>query len=116
MSVLSHFLRISFCQSYILLSTTQKKRGGGSCTFLKWYSGASTLLNISRVLFTAYSFKVFWTFDVHVTVHRDEFLIINQLDALISQIYWVYSEKTPDDGQRNCPKHVEFPSKINLRN
>jgi len=26
-------------------------------------------------------------FDVHVTVHRDEFLIINQLDALISQIY-----------------------------
>jgi len=24
--------------------------------------------------------------------------------------------KTPDDGQRNCLKHVEFPSKINLRN
>jgi hypothetical protein len=23
---------------------------------------------------------------------------------------------TPDDGQRNCPKHVECPSKINLRN
>jgi len=23
----------------------------------------------------------------------------------------VYSEKTPDDGQRNCPKYVEFPSK-----
>jgi len=23
----------------------------------------------------------------------------------------VYSEKTPDDGQRNCPKHVEFHSK-----
>jgi len=23
----------------------------------------------------------------------------------------VYSEKTPDDGQRNCPKHVEFYSK-----
>jgi len=22
----------------------------------------------------------------------------------------VYSEKTPDDGQRNCPKHVEFYS------
>jgi hypothetical protein len=20
----------------------------------------------------------------------------------------VYSKKTPDDGQRNCPKHVEF--------
>jgi len=23
----------------------------------------------------------------------------------------VYSEKNPDDGQRNCPKHVEFYSK-----
>jgi len=23
----------------------------------------------------------------------------------------VYSEKTPDDGQRNCPKHVELYSK-----
>jgi hypothetical protein len=23
----------------------------------------------------------------------------------------VYSEKTPDYGQRNCPKHVEFHSK-----
>ena len=23
----------------------------------------------------------------------------------------VYSEKTPDDGQWNCPKHVEFHSK-----
>jgi len=29
----------------------------------------------------------------------------------------VYSEKTPDDGQRNRPKHVKFYSKkINLRN
>ena len=23
----------------------------------------------------------------------------------------VYNKKTPDDGQRNCPKHVEFYSK-----
>jgi len=23
----------------------------------------------------------------------------------------VYSEKTPDDGQRNCPKHVQFHAK-----
>jgi hypothetical protein len=110
-----------------------------------------------------------------VTVHRDKFLIINQLAALISQIYFrdetlhisesspvhqqvfltvhtamVYvrqvcwqlasrirmelrvpswsclqavskpvwhipllcvQRKTPDDGQRNCPKHVEFHSK-----
>jgi hypothetical protein len=26
----------------------------------------------------------------------------------------VYSGKTPDYGQRNFPKHVEFHSKINL--
>jgi len=26
-------------------------------------------------------------FNVHVTVHRVKFLIINQLDALISQVY-----------------------------
>ena len=25
----------------------------------------------------------------------------------------VYSEKTPDDGQRNCPKHVEIHFKNN---
>jgi hypothetical protein len=24
--------------------------------------------------------------------------------------------KTPDDGQRNCPKHVNFLDKINLGN
>jgi hypothetical protein len=24
----------------------------------------------------------------------------------------VYSETTPNDGQRNCPKHVEFHAKI----
>jgi hypothetical protein len=66
----------------------------------------------------------------------------NQLDELISQIYfgmkfhgvpsWSCSKavykpvwhipllcvqwKTPDDGQRNCPKNVECHSKINLRN
>jgi len=28
----------------------------------------------------------------------------------------VYSVETPDDGQRTCPKHVEFFIKINLRN
>jgi hypothetical protein len=25
-------------------------------------------------------------------------------------------DPAPDDGQRNCPKHVEFYSKNNLRN
>jgi len=36
-----------------------------------------------------------------------------KLSANLSDTYncCVYSEKTPDDGQRNCPKHVEFYSK-----
>jgi len=37
-------------------------------------------------------------------------------DQLITDIYHcrVYSEKIPDDGQRNCPKHLEFHARINL--
>jgi len=31
-------------------------------------------------------------------------------------ICYVYSEKTPDDGQRNCPKHVEVYSKNKFEN
>jgi len=36
-----------------------------------------------------------------------------KLSANLYDIYHccLYSEKTPDDGQRNCPKHVEFHSK-----
>jgi hypothetical protein len=37
-------------------------------------------------------------------------LILLLLESCLYDIYhcWVYSEKPPDDGQRNCPKHVEF--------
>ena len=36
-----------------------------------------------------------------------------KLSANLYDIYHccMYSEKIPDDGQRNCPKHVEFYSK-----
>ena len=36
-----------------------------------------------------------------------------QLSANLYDIYHccVYSEETPDDGQKTCPKHVEFYSK-----
>ena len=39
-----------------------------------------------------------------------------ELSANLYDIYHCYvcSEKTPDDGQRNCPKHVEFHSKNKL--
>jgi len=39
-----------------------------------------------------------------------------KLSANLYDIYHfcVYSKKTPDDGQRNCPKHVEFYSKYKV--
>ena len=128
------FCLVPFCRMYCTINTS-----------------SPYFINVSR-------------FDVHVTMQRDKFLIINQPDAPISQIYFgrksyvfrtvplsiirsfslytlyrvfweltsrilillaschknlydiyhccVYSGKTPDDGQRNCPKHVVFPSKI----
>ena len=43
-------------------------------------------------------------------------LILLFYDIHLCDIYHccVYSKKTPDDGQRNCPKHVEFYSKNNF--
>jgi len=40
-----------------------------------------------------------------------------KLSANLYDIYHccVYSEKTPDDGQKNCPKHVEFHSKNKIK-
>ena len=70
-----------------------------------------------------------------MAVHRAKFLIIKPTRCTVPQIYsWNETEfhpdpvsscqpacmtytiavcavKTPDDGQRNCPKHVEFHSK-----
>ena len=34
----------------------------------------------------------------------------------VIQFCCVYSDKTPVDGQRNCPKHVEFYSKNKFEN
>ena len=41
-----------------------------------------------------------------------------KLSANMYDIYHccVYSEETLDDGQRNCPKHVEFHSKNKFEN
>jgi len=50
-------------------------------------------------------------FDVHVTVHRDKFLIINQLDAPISQIYFgvkLYMFRTvPPSITRSFPLYTQ---------
>jgi len=47
---------------------------------------------------------------VELQLHPDP---ARKLSANLYDIYHccVYSENTPDGGQRNCPKHVEFHSK-----
>jgi hypothetical protein len=55
------------------------------------------------------------------TVHHQEFFTVHTAVVYFSITGMtctiaVCTEKTPDDGQRNCPKHVNFPSKINFRN
>jgi len=42
--------------------------------------------------------------------------VSNCQQTSVTYIIAVCTVKTPDDGQRNCPKHVEFYSKTNLRN
>jgi len=44
------------------------------------------------------------------------FSVISRASKLSANLYdiyhcCVYSKKTPDDEQRNCPKHVDFYSK-----
>jgi hypothetical protein len=54
---------------------------------------------------------LFWKETLHV---------LDSLQAVSKPVWYIpllcVQWKTPDDGQRNCPKHVEFLSKINLRN
>ena len=42
------------------------------------------------------------------------FFTVHTAMVYVIQVCCVYSEKTPDSGQRNCPKHVEFYSKNKL--
>jgi hypothetical protein len=37
-------------------------------------------------------------------------LLSNLYNVPVPNVQWI----TPDDGQRNCPKHVEFRTRINL--
>ena len=72
----------------------------------------------------------FWNKTLHVSgsssVHHQEFFTVHTAMVYVVQVMLtacsqavsitcmyccVYSKKTPDDGQRNWPKHVEFYSK-----
>jgi hypothetical protein len=57
---------------------------------------------------------------VHVSgsssTHHQEFSTVHSALVYVKQVWWHVSVpnvqwKTPDDGQRNCPKHVEFLDK-----
>jgi len=54
--------------------------------------------------------------DRETTVEQDNDGPARQLPTNLYDIYHcrVYNEETPDDGQRNSPKHVEFHTKLNL--
>ena len=73
----------------------------------------------------------FWNKTVHVSdssyVHHQEFFTVHSAMVYVIQVCWELASrirmelqfrpdscvrwKTPDDGHRNCPKHVEFYSK-----
>jgi len=50
------------------------------------------------------------------SVHHQEFFTVHTVMVYVIQVCWQLLavctvKKIPDDGQRNCPKHVEFHSK-----
>jgi len=69
---------------------------------------------------------LFWNENLHVSdsfsVHHQEFFTVHTAMVYVIQVSWhmpllCVQWKTPDDGQRNCPNHVEFHSKkINFEN
>jgi hypothetical protein len=50
------------------------------------------------------------------TVHHQDFFTVHTTKGICHIGLLTACEQTPDDGQTNCPKHVEFKFKINLRN
>jgi len=44
-------------------------------------------------------------------VYHQQFFTVHTTMVYVIQVCCEYSQKTPDDGQRNCLKHVEFYSK-----
>ena len=62
--------------------------------FLKFICGIKLYMFRTVPLFTIRNFSLYTQQNLYDTYHCR-----------------VYSEKTPDNGERNCPKHVKFYSK-----
>jgi len=65
--------------------------------------------------FSLYTQQWFMSYNFLTACEQDQFRPdpAHKLSANLYEIYHccMYSEKTTDDGQRKCPKHVEFYSK-----
>jgi hypothetical protein len=85
---------------------------------MKLYMFRTVRLSINRSSFTVHSTMVYV---IQVYRQLSSRTRMEQSLQLSTNLYdthhwWVYSEWTPDDGERHCPKHVEFHAKINLWN
>jgi len=80
----------------------------------KLYMFRTVSLSIIRS-FSLYTQQWYMSYSLRAGSGRTQFLPdpAHKLSANLYDIYHccVYSEKTPDDGQRNCPNHVVFYSK-----
>jgi hypothetical protein len=71
-----------------------------------WYTGLLTACELSANLYDTYD-------TYHCCVYSEKLLMMDS--SSVSKPVWhipllCVQWKTPDDGQRNCPKHVEFHS------
>jgi len=78
-------------------------------------------LTIKPTRCTNFSKFYSWNETLHVSdsssVHYQEFSTVHTAILYVIHVCWhiplqCVQWKTPDDGQRNCPKHAEFHSKI----
>ena len=106
---------------FLIIKTTRCTNFSKFIFGMKFYMSRVVPLSIIRNFFTVHTAMVYVIQFFRQHASRIRLFKPDPTRVLSEKLYdiyhcCVYSEKNPDDGQRNCPKHVEFPSKINLRN
>jgi len=116
----SKYNSLDFCWNQITIKRTQ---------FLVESNVVHQFFTIHPTRRTSFS-NLLWNETLHVSesssVHHQEFLTVHttmvyfSLQAVNKPVWHIpllcVQWKTSDDGRRNCPKHVDFHSKLNLRN
>ena len=92
----------------------------GPCIVVYSYNKPTRCKNLSN-LFCNRTLHISDSFCVHHQEYTQQYIQVMltacyQAVSITCMYCCVYSAKTPDDGQSNCPKYVELYSKINLRN